>query len=59
MGTRAVYVSLVLANAVSFAIAAVILLTLPAVPPARWLPRGVGRCRVCRCRACGYRGCRD
>jgi MFS family permease len=37
VGTRAAYVSLVLADATSFAIAAVILLTLPAVPPARSL----------------------
>ena len=40
VGTRAAYVSLVLADAVSFAIAAVILLTLPAAPPARPLPAG-------------------
>ena len=39
-GTRAAYVSLVLADAASFAIAAVILLTLPAAPPARPLPVG-------------------
>ncbi len=38
VGTRAAYVSLVLADAASFAIAAVILLTLPAAPPARPLP---------------------
>ena len=35
VGTRAAYVSLMLADAASFAIAAVILLTLPAAPPAR------------------------
>ena len=40
VGTRAAYVSLVLADAASFAIAAVILLTLPAAPPARPLPAG-------------------
>jgi MFS family permease len=39
-GTRAAYVSLMLADAASFAIAAVILLTLPAAPPARPLPAG-------------------
>ena len=39
-GTRAAYVSLVLADAASFAVAAVILLTLPAAPPARPLPAG-------------------
>lgn len=38
VGTRAAYVSLLLADAASFAIAAVILLTLPAAPPARPLP---------------------
>ena len=38
VGTRAAYVSLVLADAASFAIAAVILLTLPVAPPARPLP---------------------
>lgn len=40
VGTRAAYVSLVLADAASFAIAAVILLTLPAAPAARPLPAG-------------------
>ena len=43
VGTRAAYVSLVLADAASFAIAAVILLTLPEAPhapPARPLPAG-------------------
>lgn len=40
VGTRAAYVSLVLADAASFAFAAVILLTLPAAPPARSLPAG-------------------
>jgi MFS family permease len=40
VGTRAAYVSLVLADAASFAIAAVILVTLPAAPPARSLPVG-------------------
>jgi MFS family permease len=40
VGTRAAYVSLVLADAASFAIAAVILLALPAAPPARPLPAG-------------------
>jgi len=38
VGTRTAYVCLVLADAASFAIAAVILLTLPAAPPARPLP---------------------
>lgn len=40
VGTRTAYVSLVLADAASFAMAAVILLTLPAAPPARPLPAG-------------------
>lgn len=40
VGTRAAYVCLVLADSASFAIAAVILLTLPAAPPARPLPAG-------------------
>jgi MFS family permease len=40
VGTRAAYVSVVLADAASFAIAAVILLTLPGAPPARPLPAG-------------------
>jgi MFS family permease len=40
VGTRAAYVSLVLADAASFAIAAVILLTLPAALPARPTPAG-------------------
>jgi hypothetical protein len=38
VGTRTAYVSLVLADAASFAVAAVILLTLPAAPRARPLP---------------------
>jgi MFS family permease len=37
VGTRAAYVSVVLADAASFAVAAAILLTLPAAPPARSL----------------------
>jgi hypothetical protein len=40
VGTRAAYVSLMLADAASFSIAAVILLTLPTAPPARPLPAG-------------------
>jgi MFS family permease len=40
VGTRAAYVSLLLADAASFAIATVILLTLPAAPPARPRPAG-------------------
>jgi Major Facilitator Superfamily len=40
VGTRAAYVTLVLADAASFAVAAAILLTLPAAPPARPLPAG-------------------
>ena len=40
VGSRAAYVSLVLADAASFAIAAVILLTLPAAPPAGPLAAG-------------------
>jgi MFS family permease len=40
VGTRAAYVSLLLADAASFAIAAVILLTLPAASPARPQPAG-------------------
>jgi MFS family permease len=38
VGTRAAYVCLVLADAASFAVVAVILLTLPAAPPAQPLP---------------------
>lgn len=40
VGTRTAYVSLVLADAASFAVAAVILLTLPTAPPARPQPEG-------------------
>ena len=54
IGTRAAYVSLVLADAASFAIAALILLTLPEAPPApaappsprRYRPRVRARCSM-------------